>query len=81
MNYPVLALIARDFLSIIATSAPIEREFSKLADIANAKKRNRLIDYRINQLICLKSWANIDKEEEENNNNKDKKGSIDDTSI
>lgn len=47
----------------MATSAPIEREFSKLGDIANTKKRNRLSARRINQLICIKSWANIAKEE------------------
>jgi len=47
----------------MATSAPIEREFSKLSDIANNKKRNRLSALRINQLISLKSWANIKEEE------------------
>ena len=62
-EYPILAFIARDFLSIMATSAPIEREFSKLSDIANNKKRNRLSALRINQLISLKSWANIKEEE------------------
>jgi len=53
-KYPILALMAQDFLAILATSAPIEREFSKLLDIANNKKRNRLSAERINQLICLK---------------------------
>ena len=43
----------------MASSAPIEREFSKLDDIANNKKRNRLSAERINQLITLKSWAYI----------------------
>lgn len=63
-EFPVLAFIARDFLSIMATSAPIEREFSKLSDITNNKKRNRLSNKRINQLICLRSWANITEEKE-----------------
>jgi hypothetical protein len=66
-EYRVLATLAKDFLSIMATSAPIEREFSKLADIANNKKRNRLSAKRVNQLICLKSWANIDIKEEDSN--------------
>lgn len=48
----------------MATSAPIEREFSKLSDITNNKKRNRLSNKRINQLICLRSWANITEEKE-----------------
>jgi len=64
-EYPILAILVKDFLSIIATSAPIEREFSKLLDIANNKKRNRLSARRVNQLICLKSWANIDINEED----------------
>jgi len=54
-EYPILATLAKDFLSIMATSAPIEREFSKLSDIANNKKRNRLLTKRVNQLIYLKN--------------------------
>ena len=57
--------MAQDFLVIIATSAPIEREFNKLSDIANNKKRNRLSANRVNQLICLKSWADINIEVED----------------
>ena len=49
----------------MASSAPIEREFSKLDDIANNKKRNRLSAERINQLITLKSWANIAKKDKD----------------
>jgi hypothetical protein len=64
-KYPVLSLMAQDFLAIMATSAPIEREFSKLSDIANNKKRNRLSANRVNQLICLKSWADINIEVED----------------
>ena len=66
-KYPVLSLLAQDYLAIIATSASIEREFSKLSDITT-RKRSRLSALRVNQLICLKSWANIAntaKEEEE----------------
>ena len=54
-KYPILSLIAQDYLAIIASSAAIEREFSKLADIANNKKRGRLSARRVNQLISLKS--------------------------
>lgn len=63
-KYSILSLIAQDYLAIMATSASIEREFSKLSDITT-RKRGRLSALRVNQLIYLKSWANIAIEEED----------------
>ena len=63
-KYPILSLVAQDYLAIMATSASIEREFSKLSDITT-RKRGRLSAERVNQLICLKSWADIAIEEED----------------
>ena len=51
--------MARDYLSIMASSAPLESVFSRTAEIANPRKRNRLTKERINQLMCIKSWENI----------------------
>ena len=58
-QFRILPLMARDFLCIQPTSAPIEREFSKASDITNPPKRNRLTKKRINQLCCLKSWLRL----------------------
>ena len=54
-----LRVIARDIFAIIATTAPIERQFSKASEFANPRRRNRLTKTRINELICLKSWDSI----------------------
>ncbi|MAD85775.1 MAG: hypothetical protein CL912_22665 [Deltaproteobacteria bacterium] len=63
-KYPVLSLIARNFLQIPATSAPSERVFSQGALIIN-KLRNRLAKDTFEKIICLKSWGVIKEEEEE----------------
>jgi hypothetical protein len=55
--------MARDYLSIMASSSPLEAIFSQTGDIANPSKRNRLTKERVNQLICIKSWENILDEE------------------
>lgn len=51
--------MARDYLSIMASTGSLEGTFSRTSDIANPRKRNRLTKERINQLICIKSWDNI----------------------
>jgi hAT family C-terminal dimerisation region len=51
--------MARDYLSIMASTGSLEGVFSRTSDIANPRKRNRLTKQRINQLICIKSWDNI----------------------
>ena len=38
MSYPVLAKLARAFLSIPATSAPLERVWSQSANVVSAKR-------------------------------------------
>ena len=60
--------MAKDYLAIIASSAPIEALFSRTLDIANPRKRNRLTKQRINQYICCKSWAIIEPPIEEDIN-------------
>jgi hypothetical protein len=54
-DYPCLARIARDYLSIPATSAPVERVFSGGADLIT-KKRGSLNEDTIRDCMCLKSW-------------------------
>jgi hypothetical protein len=54
--------MARDYLSIMASSSPLEGEFSKVSDVT-IPKRNRLTKRRINEVSCIKSWNMIiDKE-------------------
>jgi hAT family C-terminal dimerisation region len=54
-EYPCLAAMARDYLGIPATSAPIERVFSTGADLVHPK-RNGLSEDTIKTVMCLKSW-------------------------
>ena len=51
--------MARDYISIMASTGSLEGVFSRTSDITNPRKRNRLTKERINQLICIKSWDNI----------------------
>ena len=52
-HYPVWALLARDFLSIMASSVSSERAFSS-AGITISKRRNRLKADIVEALQCLK---------------------------
>ncbi|KAL7307162.1 hypothetical protein TKK_0000886 [Trichogramma kaykai] len=54
-EYPVLALVARDILSIQATSVPVERLFSRASLIVN-NKRSLLKDESIRELLCINRW-------------------------
>jgi hypothetical protein len=60
-----LSLLARTYLQIPATSAPLERFFSQGARIIN-KDRNRLNKDTFEYIIALKSWGlYINKENKE----------------
>ena len=67
-RFPILFNIVKDYLAIMATSAPSEFIFSKTSDIIT-KKRNRLLPNTIKQIITLKSWNILENEEETINDN------------
>lgn len=54
-TFPHIARMARDILSISATSVPAERLFSK-AGLVIRKHRNRLNAESARSLLCLNSW-------------------------
>jgi hypothetical protein len=55
LAYPRLAEVARDYLAIPATGAPVERVFSGGADLVSPK-RGCLAADTIRASLCLKSW-------------------------
>ena len=65
-NYPILAIIAKRYLAIPATSASSERFFSQGGLVIN-KLRNRLNKDTFNIIMCLRSWGTIIEEEKEAN--------------
>lgn len=54
-KYPVLASLARDYLSIPAASAAVERTFSSAADVC-ACDRGRLSPRSIEELVGCRMW-------------------------
>ena len=63
-RFPCLALIARKYLGIPASSAASERFFSQGALIIT-KLRNRLNKSTFEKISCLKSWGVFKEELEE----------------
>ncbi|GET52281.1 zinc finger BED domain-containing protein 1-like [Rhizophagus irregularis DAOM 181602=DAOM 197198] len=63
-NYPILSQIAKDYLTIQATSVPLERAFS-ISGLTISKTRNRLDPETARAIICMKNWIS-EKERMEN---------------
>ncbi|KAL0212225.1 hypothetical protein RCL1_005851 [Eukaryota sp. TZLM3-RCL] len=55
LEFPILSNLARDYLTIPATSVPCERVFS-IAGHIKSKKRNSLSDDSLSSLVVLKDW-------------------------
>ena len=54
-EYPLVSHIARDYLTIQATSVPLEQAFS-IAGNTISKMRNRLLPETARACLCMKSW-------------------------
>ena len=54
-DYPILSQMAKDYLSIQATSVPSERAFS-ISGLTISKVRNRLNPETARAIICMKHW-------------------------
>lgn len=63
-QYPIIARIAKDHLTIPATSPESERLFSVGGDIVT-KKRNWLSLSTLRYLLCLRNWGVISLGDEE----------------
>jgi len=54
-DYPILSKIAKDYLTIQATSVLSERAFS-ISGLTISKTRNRLDPEMARAIICMKNW-------------------------
>lgn len=80
-EYPILSLIAKDYLIIQATSVPAEQAFS-IAGNTITQTRNKLDSETARTILCLKSWIenelgiiinneNLEADSDSNSNNSD----------
>jgi hypothetical protein len=56
IRFPILSIMAKNFLAIMATSAPIENQFSIFGNIIT-KNRNSVTTKTAITTILLKSWG------------------------
>ena len=63
-DYPVLSQMAKDYLTIQATSVPSERAFS-ISGLTISKTRNRLDPETARAIICVKNWVSVKREMKE----------------
>jgi hypothetical protein len=62
--YPILARMARDYGSFMATSVPSESVFS-IAGLQITKRRNRLAPKKMGMILCLRSWGLLPDEDDD----------------
>jgi len=69
-DFPIISRIARDFLAIPATLAPLECVFSTGSDVVT-RKRNKLTRESVRMIMCLKNWGIITDEDIDNSSDND----------
>jgi hypothetical protein len=69
-RFPILSRMAKDYLSIMATSAPIESQFSIFGNIIT-KNRNSIQRATAIKIVCLKNWKMPEIIIEESDSNSD----------
>lgn len=63
-EFPIICQITRDFVAILATSAPSERVFS-LAGNLISKTRTNISSENVRYVLCLRSWGFLKQADEE----------------
>jgi hypothetical protein len=69
-RFPILSRMAKDYLSIMAISAPIESQFSIFGNIIT-KNRNSIQRATAIKIVCLKNWKLPEITIEESNSDSD----------
>jgi hypothetical protein len=55
-DFPIITLMARDYIAIPATSAPSERVFSVAGNLIT-KKWTKISSENVQYVLCLRSWG------------------------
>ena len=72
-SFPILSMMAHDYLAIPASSAPVEQVFSRGTDLVSAKCMS-LAPESIQVCMCLKGWLQLRNDDGEDTSGIDQDG-------